>query len=86
MPFSKSHQGSKCTINLRSVSIDSVVIPSYIKLPCSYIETIVKPCVFKNQKGSLLCWFDWKENPKKGLRQWKKVSLSQKQNCVYMCE
>ena len=26
--------------------------------------------------GTSLCGFDWKENPEKGLWQWKKVSLS----------
>ena len=39
------------------------------------------------RKGSSLCGFDWKENPKKELRQWKKVSLSRKRNlCVCVCE
>ena len=39
------------------------------------------------RKGSLLCGFDWKENPEKELRQWKKVSLSGKRNlCVCVCE
>ena len=47
-----------------------------------YIESIVEPCVSKNQ-GSSICGFDWKENPEKGLRQWKKVSVSRKRNlCV----
>ena len=30
-----------------------------------YIESIVEPCVFKNQKGSSLWGFDWKENPER---------------------
>ena len=34
-----------------------------------YIESIVEPCVSKNQKGSSLYGFDWKENAEKGLRQ-----------------
>ena len=40
-------------------------------LPCGalersnnlYIESIVKPCVSRIKKGSLLCGFDWKEKP-----------------------
>ena len=36
---------------------------------------------------SLLCGFDWEENPEKGLRQWKKVSISRKQNlCICVWE
>ena len=41
-----------------------------------YIESVVEPCVSKNQKGISLCRSDWKENPEKGMSQWKKVSLS----------
>ena len=40
----------------------------------SYIESIVEPQF--PRKGSSLSEFDWKKNPEKGLRQWKKVSLS----------
>ena len=42
----------------------------------SYIESMMEPCVSKNQKETSLCRFDWKEYPKKGLRQWKRVSMS----------
>ena len=35
----------------------------------SYIESIVFPRI---RKESSLCGFDWKENPEKELRQWKK--------------
>ena len=39
------------------------------------------------RKGFLLCGFDWKENPEKELRQWKKISLSRKRNlCVCVSE
>ena len=39
--------------------------------------------VFQNGISAI----DWKENPKKGLRQWKKVSLSWKRNlCVCLRE
>ena len=38
-----------------------------------YIESIVKPCVFKNQKGIFAMW---KENPEKEMKQWKKLSLN----------
>ena len=38
-----------------------------------YIELIVKPCVFKNQKGIFTMW---KENPEKEMKQWKKPSLN----------
>ena len=37
-----------------------------------YIESGVKPCVSKNQKGIFAMWFNWNENPEKRLRQWKK--------------
>ena len=38
---------------------------------------IVWNLVFRRMRtGSALCGFDWKENPKKELRQWKKVPLS----------
>ena len=47
-----------------------------------YIESIVEPCVSKNEKGIFAMST---ENPEKGLRQWKKVSLTWKRNlCV--CE
>ena len=36
------------------------------------------------REGSLLCGLDWKENPEKGIRQLKKVSLSRKRNlCLW---
>ena len=38
----------------------------------------------KIRKGSSLCGLDGTENPKIGLRQWKKVSMSRKQN-LCMC-
>ena len=41
----------------------------------SHKESIVEPCVSKNQKGISLRGFDWKENPER-LRQWEKVFLS----------
>ena len=34
------------------------------------------------RKGSSLCRFDWKENPEKGLRQWKKNILELKSELV----
>ena len=37
------------------------------------------------RKGPSLCGFDWKKNPEKGLRQWKKVSLSWKRNLCVLC-
>ena len=49
-----------------------------------YIESIVEPCVSMNQKGIFAIW---KENPEKGLKEWKKVSLSWKRNlCVCVWE
>ena len=41
-----------------------------------FIESIVEFCVSKNQKRSSLCGLDWNENPGKGLRHLKNVSLS----------
>ena len=39
------------------------------------------------RKRSSLYGFDSKENPEKGLRQWKKVSMRRKRNlCVCVCE
>ena len=32
----------------------------------SYIESIVIPCVSKNQKEISSCGFDWEGNPEKG--------------------
>ena len=37
------------------------------------------------RKGSSLCGFDWKENPEKGLRQWKKSIPELKAEFVCMC-
>ena len=46
-----------------------------------YIESIVEPCVSKNEKGIFAMST---ENPEKGLRQWKKVSLTWKRNLCVM--
>ena len=50
-----------------------------------YTESIVKPCVSKNQKVSdskisSLFGFDLEENAEKALKQWKKVTMNWKRN------
>ena len=49
-----------------------------------YRESIMEPCVSKNQKGSLLCGFYWERNPEKGFRQWKKSIHEVKAEFVYL--
>ena len=41
-----------------------------------YIESITEPVSSRITKRSSLCYFDWEENPEKGIRLWKKVSMS----------
>ena len=48
-----------------------------------YIELLVEPCLSKNQKEILAMWVWLERKFWKGLRQWKKVSLSWKQS---LCE
>ena len=50
-----------------------------------YIESGLKPCVSKNQKGIFAMWFNWNENPEKRLRQWKKNIPEPKVELVCMC-
>ena len=52
------------------------------------IELIEWPCFSKNQKRDLLCvCFNFEGNPEKGWGNWKKVSMSRKQNlCTCVLE
>ena len=49
-----------------------------------YIESITEPVSSRITKRSSLCYFDWEENPEKGIRLWKKSIHELKAQFVYL--
>ena len=77
--------------NLKINDLEKLLYLCYLAVPLRevtiHIQNLWNLVFPRIRKGSSLCGFDCKEHSEKGLRQWKKVSLSWKPSlCEVVCE